>query len=82
MIKKIFVVLSLSTFLTSLSFAEDLLAFYTNGKLTEKSPGVKVLSLDEKKQVKGGYVVHFYNNQNTELFAVARVTHKWRSCWC
>lgn len=57
MFKKIFVALSLSTFLTSLSFAEDLLAFYTNGKLTENSPGVKVLSLDEKKQVKGGYYV-------------------------
>lgn len=57
MFKKLFAVLSLSAFLTSLSFATDLLAFYSNGKLTEKSPGVKVLSLEEKKQVKGGYKV-------------------------
>ena len=57
MIKKIFVILSLSTFIINLSFATDLLAFYTNGKLTENSPGVKVLSLDEKKSVKGGYMI-------------------------
>lgn len=54
MFKKLFAVLSLSAFLSSLSFATDLLAFYSNGKLTEKSPGVKVLSLEEKKQVRGG----------------------------
>ena len=54
MFKKIFIVFSVSAFLSTLSFATDLLAFYTNGKLTEKSPGVKVLSLEEKKQVKGG----------------------------
>ena len=64
MIKKIFVTLSLCVFLTSLSFATDLLAFYTNGKLTENSPGVKVLSLDEKKSVKGGYVVQAVSFQN------------------
>lgn len=64
MFKKIFIALSLSTFLTSLSFAEDLLAFYTNGKLTENSPGVKVLSLEEKKSVRGGYVVQAVSFQN------------------
>ena len=68
MIKKIFVALSLSTFLTSLSFAEDLLAFYTNGKLTENSPGVKVLSLDEKKNVKGGYVFKYESFKNKSTF--------------
>ena len=64
MFKKIFVALSLSACLASLSFAEDLLAYYTDGKLTENSPGVKVLSLDEKKQVKGGYVVQVVSFQN------------------
>lgn len=74
MIKKIFVAFGSLLCISTLFFATDLLAFYTNGKLTENSPGVRVLSLEEKKSVRGGYVVHFYNNQNTELFAVARVT--------
>ncbi|MDY3668666.1 MAG: hypothetical protein SO039_03810, partial [Campylobacter sp.] len=30
-------------------------ASLTNGKISDNSPGVKVLSLDEAKQVKGGY---------------------------
>ena len=68
MIKKIFVILSLSTFIINLSFASDLLADLTNGKLTENSPGVKVLSLDEKKSVKGGYFDSVYScNNNTCL---------------
>lgn len=68
MFKKIFVILSLSTFIINLSFATDLLAFYTNGKLTENSPGVKVLSLDEKKQVKGGYVFKYESFKNKSTF--------------
>ena len=36
-------------------FGADLLASLTNGKISDNSPGVKVLSLDEAKQVKGGY---------------------------
>ena len=36
-------------------FGADLLAKLTNGKISDNSPGVKVLSLDEAKQVKGGY---------------------------
>ena len=51
-----------------LSFATDLLAFYSNGKLTEKSPGVKVLSLDEKKKVKGGYVFQYESFKNKSTF--------------
>ena len=35
--------------------AADLLASVTNGKISDNSPGVKVLSLEEAKQVKGGY---------------------------
>ena len=39
-------------------FGADLLASVTNGKLSDNSPGVKVLSLDEAKQVKGGYLYY------------------------
>ncbi|MDY4154598.1 hypothetical protein [Campylobacter sp.] len=41
--------------LASSLFGVDLLASLTNGKLSDNSPGVKVLSLEEAKQVKGGY---------------------------
>ena len=44
--------------LASSLFAADLLASVTNGKLSDNSPGVKVLSLDEAKQVKGGYLYY------------------------
>ena len=43
--------------LASGAFAAILLASLTNGKISDSSPGVKVLSLDEAKQVKGGYSV-------------------------
>ena len=68
MIKKIFVVLSLFTLFSTLSFASDLLTDLTNGKLTENSPGVKVLSLEEKKQVKGGYVFRYESFKNASTF--------------
>ena len=44
--------------LASSLFGADLLASVTNGKLSDNSPGVKVLSLDEAKQVKGGYLYY------------------------
>ena len=44
--------------LASGAFAADLLASLTNGKVSDNSPGVKVLSLDEAKQVKGGYLYY------------------------
>ena len=50
----------ISAILTSGAFAVDLLASLTNGKLSDNSPGVKVLSLEEAKQVKGGYSVKWY----------------------
>ena len=46
-----FLVVSLASSL----FGADLLASLTNGKISDNSPGVKVLSLEEAKQVKGGY---------------------------
>lgn len=55
--KKIFLNLSLILGLLSLAKASeiDILATVTNGALSENSAGVKVLSLDEKKEVIGGY---------------------------
>ena len=47
--------------LASSLFGADLLASVTNGKISDNSPGVKVLSLDEAKQVKGGYYLTKYN---------------------
>ena len=44
--------------LTSSLFSADLLASLTNGKLSDNSPGVKVLSLEEAKQVKGGLIAY------------------------
>ena len=49
-----FLVISLSSSL----FGADLLASVTNGKISDNSPGVKVLSLEEAKQVKGGYLYY------------------------
>ena len=48
----------ISAILASGAFAADLLASVTNGKLSDNSPGVKVLSLEEAKQVKGGYLYY------------------------
>ena len=45
--------------LTSSLFGADLLASLTNGKVSDNSPGVKVLSLEEAKQVKGGYIIAY-----------------------
>ena len=48
----------ISAILTSGAFGADLLASVTNGKISDNSPGVKVLSLEEAKQVKGGYLYY------------------------
>ena len=39
--------------LASSLFGADLLSKLTNGRVSDNSPGVKVLSLEEAKQVKG-----------------------------
>ncbi|ECQ7392023.1 hypothetical protein ACWE6P_001802 [Campylobacter coli] len=41
--------------MSSSAFAEDILAKVSNGAISDNSAGVKVLSLDEMKEVKGGY---------------------------
>ena len=51
--------------LASSLFGVDLSASLTYGKLSDNSPGVKVLSLEEAKQVKGGYNIATLENINT-----------------
>ncbi|EAK0155530.1 hypothetical protein FBQ43_09545, partial [Campylobacter coli] len=76
-IKKIFALLALTSLLTSSVFAEDFLAKLTKGALSDTSPGVKELSLEEMKQVKGGYVFGDYKifkdrrNLTSEVYAIA-----------
>lgn len=49
-------VLLILVFLSASLCAKDFLAELTDGRLSDNSPGVKVLTLEEKKQIKGGYV--------------------------
>ncbi|EAV9673757.1 hypothetical protein FFT86_04030 [Campylobacter upsaliensis] len=55
MFQKLFSVIALSALLVSFSFANDLLAKLSNGAVSDNSVGVKILSLDEMKEVRGGY---------------------------
>lgn len=50
----------------------DFLAKVSNGALSDNSQGVKALSLDEMKQVKGGYQTSFKLVGNNELLAFAK----------
>ena len=60
--------------LASSLFSADLLASLTNGKISDNSPGVKVLSLDEAKQVKGGYNLILDNISNNELIVYIKMS--------
>ncbi|EAK2393845.1 hypothetical protein B2D31_08520 [Campylobacter jejuni] len=55
MFKKLLSVATLGALLASSAFAEDILAKVSNGAISDNSAGVKVLSLNEMKEVKGGY---------------------------
>ena len=62
--------------LASGAFAADLLASLTNGKISDNSPGVKVLSLEEAKQVKGGYEIsqpYIFNDTQISNFRITEV---------
>ncbi|ECK0302915.1 hypothetical protein FQR62_09665 [Campylobacter coli] len=54
MFKKLLSVVALGALLSSSAFAEDILAKVSNGAISDNSAGVKVLSLDEMKEVKSG----------------------------
>ena len=68
----------ISAILTSGAFAVDLLASVTNGKISDNSPGVRVLSLEEAKQVKGGLLYSYVGklNQN-EMLVLVRPFNKY-----
>ncbi|EAI4081610.1 hypothetical protein YO71_08420 [Campylobacter jejuni] len=55
MFKKLLSVVALGALLSSSAFAEDILAKVSNGAISDNSAGVKVLNLDEMKEVKGGF---------------------------
>ena len=71
MLKKLTSSLILGSLLASSAFAEDFLAKLTKGALSDTSPGVKELSLEEMKQVKGGYAVTTIRISQNELAALA-----------
>ena len=60
--------------LASSLFSADLLASLTNGKVSDNSPGVKVLSPEEAKQVKGGYNLILDNISNNELIVYIKMS--------
>ena len=68
----------ISAILTSGAFGADLLAKLTNGKISDNGPVVKVLNLDEAKQVKGGLLYSYVGqlNQN-EMLVLVRPFNKY-----
>ena len=60
--------------LASSLFGADLLASVTNGKISDNSPDVRVLSLEEAKQVKGGYNLVLDNISNNELIVYIKMS--------
>ncbi|MDL0104308.1 hypothetical protein NYG95_08755 [Campylobacter felis] len=71
MFQKLFSVIALGALLANFAFANDLLAKLSNGALSDNSQGVKALSLDEMKQVKGGYAVTTIRISQNELATLA-----------
>ena len=75
-----FLVVSLASSL----LGADLLASLTNGKISDNSAGVKVLSLDEAKQVKGGYIRSIQTRSGHgvgEFIALLSETYKGKNLW-
>ena len=68
----------ISAILNVNTFSADLLSKLTNGKISDNSPGIKVLSLDEAKQVKGGLLYSYVGklNQN-EMLVLVRPFNKY-----
>ena len=70
MFKKLFFSAIISAILSVNAFGVDLLASVTNGKISDNSPGVKVLSPEEAKQVKGGYLERFVALSQNEIAVI------------
>ena len=70
--------------LASSLLGADLLASLTNGKISDNSPGVKVLSLEEAKQVKGGYIRSIQTRSGHgvgEFIALLFKTYNGKNLW-
>ena len=76
MFKKLFFGVVISAILSVNADGVDLLASVTNGKISDNSPGVKVLSPEEAKQVKGGYIDYLMDIGSNELFVFMKPTAK------
>ena len=70
MFKKLFFGAVISAILSVNAFGVDLLASVTNDKISDNSPGVKVLSPEEAKQVKGGYLERFVALSQNEIAVI------------
>ena len=70
--KKIFVLLILTSLPFNFAFAEDFLTKVSHGALSDTSPGVKKLSLEEMKEVKGGYKTYLKRLGDNEVIAFAK----------
>ena len=84
MSKKLFFGAVILAILASGAFAVDLLASLTNGKLSDNSPGVKVPSLEEAKQVKGGYIRGIQTRSGHgvgEFIALLSETYNGKNLW-
>ena len=68
----------ISAILNVNAFGADLLASVTNSKISDNSPDVRVLSLEEAKQVKGGLLYSYVGklNQN-EMLVLVRPFNKY-----
>ena len=68
----------ISAILNVNAFGADLLTSLTNGKISDNSPDVRVLSLEEAKQVKGGLLYSYVGklNQN-EMLVLVRPFNKY-----
>lgn len=70
--------------LASSLLGADLLASLTNGKISDNSPGVKVLSLEEAKQIKGGYIRSIQTRSGHgvgEFIALLFKTYNGKNLW-
>ncbi|MEB2803397.1 bacteriocin [Campylobacter upsaliensis] len=74
MFQKLFSIVALGALLANFAFANDLLAKLSNGAVSDNSVGVKILSLDEMKEVRGGYLTVPIKLSNNEIGMLAVTT--------
>lgn len=70
MLKNFLTLLAFSAFLLSNVYAHDILEIVSKGELTSNSIGVKELSFEEKKQIKGGYKISYVTLQSLSFGGV------------